>query len=167
MDYNPPGSLSMEFSRQEYCSGLPFPPPGDLPNPGIETVSLVSPVLQVDCLSLSHQGSLFFFWDSLYDCIGMLMSEAMLIFLHSFSVFIGKILYLFIFTFTNFFICYLRNAVKLFKCIVFRVLHFSCPNFTFLLLSVSLLRFSIFWIIFMVFSFNFLNTVSFFGMYLK
>ena len=28
--------LSMEFSRQEYCSGLPFPIPGDLPNPGIK-----------------------------------------------------------------------------------------------------------------------------------
>ena len=28
--------LSMEFSRQEYWSGLPFPSPGDLPNPGIE-----------------------------------------------------------------------------------------------------------------------------------
>ena len=31
--------LSMEFFRQEYWSGLPFPPPGDLPNPGIEPVS--------------------------------------------------------------------------------------------------------------------------------
>ena len=31
--------LSMEFSRQEYWSGLPFPPPGDLPNPGIELAS--------------------------------------------------------------------------------------------------------------------------------
>ena len=30
--------LSMEFSRQEYWSGLPFPPPDDLPNPGIEPV---------------------------------------------------------------------------------------------------------------------------------
>ena len=30
------GPLSMGFSRQEYCSGLPFPSPGDLPNPGIE-----------------------------------------------------------------------------------------------------------------------------------
>ena len=29
-------SLSMEFSRQEYWSGLPFPSPGDLPDPGIE-----------------------------------------------------------------------------------------------------------------------------------
>ena len=35
--------LSMGFSRQEYWSGLPCPPPGDLPNPGIK--SLVSPVL--------------------------------------------------------------------------------------------------------------------------
>ena len=37
----------MEFSRQGYCSGLPFPSPGDLPNPGIE---LGSPALQADAL---------------------------------------------------------------------------------------------------------------------
>ena len=37
--------LSMEFSRQEYWSGLPFPPPGALPNPGIEPASLMSPSL--------------------------------------------------------------------------------------------------------------------------
>ena len=37
--------LSMEFSRQEYWSGLPFPSPGDLPDPGIEVVSLTSPAL--------------------------------------------------------------------------------------------------------------------------
>ena len=37
--------LSMEFSRQEYWSGLPFPPPRDLPNPEIEPVSLASPAL--------------------------------------------------------------------------------------------------------------------------
>ena len=35
----------MEFSRQEYWSGWPFPPPGDLPDPGIESASLVSPAL--------------------------------------------------------------------------------------------------------------------------
>ena len=35
----------MGFSRQEYWSGLPCPPPGDLPNPGIEPVSLTSPAL--------------------------------------------------------------------------------------------------------------------------
>ena len=37
--------LSMEFSRQEYWSGLPCPPPGDLPDPGIEPKSLMSPAL--------------------------------------------------------------------------------------------------------------------------
>ena len=39
--------LSMEFPRQEYWSGLPFPSPGDLPDPGIEPSSLV---LQADSL---------------------------------------------------------------------------------------------------------------------
>ena len=39
--------LSMGFSRQEYWSGLPFPSPGDLPNPGIEPGS---PALQTDTL---------------------------------------------------------------------------------------------------------------------
>ena len=34
--------LSMGFSRQEYWSGLPCPPPGDLPDPGIEPMSLAS-----------------------------------------------------------------------------------------------------------------------------
>ena len=37
--------LSMGFSRQEYWSGLPCPPPGDLPDPGIEPTSPMSPVL--------------------------------------------------------------------------------------------------------------------------
>ena len=40
-------SQSMGFSRQEYWSGLPFPSPGDLPDPGIETRS---PALQADAL---------------------------------------------------------------------------------------------------------------------
>ena len=39
--------LFVEFSRQEYWSGLPFPPPGDLPDPGMEPGS---PVLQADAL---------------------------------------------------------------------------------------------------------------------
>ena len=42
--------LSMELPRQEYWSGLPFPSPGDLLDPGIK---LVSPALQGDCLTLS------------------------------------------------------------------------------------------------------------------
>ena len=37
--------LSMGLSRQEYWSGLSFPPPGGLPNPGIEPMSLTSPAL--------------------------------------------------------------------------------------------------------------------------
>ena len=37
--------LSMGFSRQDYWSGLPFPYPGDLPDPGIEPVSLTYPAL--------------------------------------------------------------------------------------------------------------------------
>ena len=45
--------LSMEFSRQEYWSGLPFPSPGDLPNPGIE---LKSPELQADSLPSEPPG---------------------------------------------------------------------------------------------------------------
>ena len=42
-----PAPLSVEFSRKEYWSGLPFPSPGDLPNPGMEPRS---PALQVDSL---------------------------------------------------------------------------------------------------------------------
>ena len=37
--------LSMGFSRQAYCNGLPFPSSGDLPGPGIKTASLSSPLL--------------------------------------------------------------------------------------------------------------------------
>ena len=47
--------LSVGSSRQESWSGLSFPPPGDLPNPGIEPAS---PALQEDSLPLSHQGNL-------------------------------------------------------------------------------------------------------------
>ena len=47
-------SLSMEVFRQEYLSGLPCPPPGGLPNPGIE---LASSEYQAASLLLSHWGS--------------------------------------------------------------------------------------------------------------
>ena len=47
----------MGFSRQGYCSGLLCPPPRDLPDTGMEPVSPVSPLLQVDSLPLSHLGS--------------------------------------------------------------------------------------------------------------
>ena len=45
--------LSMGFSRQEHWSGLPFPSPGDLPDPGIEHGS---PALQPDSLLTELQG---------------------------------------------------------------------------------------------------------------
>ena len=41
---------SMEFSRQEYCTGLPCPSPGDLTNPGLEPASLMSAVSQAGSL---------------------------------------------------------------------------------------------------------------------
>ena len=43
MDCSPTGSSVIGFSRQEYWSGLPCPPPGDLPNPGIKPTSPAAP----------------------------------------------------------------------------------------------------------------------------
>ena len=54
--------LSMGLPRQEYWSGLPFPPPGDLPNPGIKPRSRAapaSPALQVDSLPTEPPGKPF------------------------------------------------------------------------------------------------------------
>jgi len=45
VDYSPLGFLSMRFSRQYYWSGLSFPSPGNLPDPGLKPCSLVSPAL--------------------------------------------------------------------------------------------------------------------------
>ena len=49
--------LSIEFTQQEYWSGLPFPSPGDFPDVRMEPVSLSSPALQADSLSLCYLGS--------------------------------------------------------------------------------------------------------------
>ena len=65
--------LFMEFFRQEYWRGLPFPSPGDLPDPGIQPEC---PVLQADPLPPSHLGShyfsviqvVFFFFFNLFHC---------------------------------------------------------------------------------------------------
>ena len=69
--------LSMGFSRQEYWSGLPFPSPGDLPNPGIEPRSpalqadaspskpllqLSKPLIQFSIVGWSYVPSLLFTW---------------------------------------------------------------------------------------------------------
>ena len=57
--------LSMEFSRQEFWSGLPFPTLGDLPNPGIEPVSLVSPALAGGFFTTSTT------WEAHHQLMGM------------------------------------------------------------------------------------------------
>ena len=54
MDDGPPDSSDMEFSMHEYWSGLPFPPPGNLPDPGIKPGS---PALQADSLLSELPGS--------------------------------------------------------------------------------------------------------------
>ena len=74
--HQPP--LSMGFSRQEYWSGLPYPPPGDLPDPEIEPVSLMSPALAGRFFTTSisweaGQRHTFYFFKKLtfeymYDC---------------------------------------------------------------------------------------------------
>ena len=46
--------LSMGFSKQEYWSGLPFPPPGGPPDPGIKFTSPTAPGLQADSLLLNN-----------------------------------------------------------------------------------------------------------------
>ena len=53
MKHSPPGSCPWGYSRQEYWSGLPCPPSGDLPNPRIESRS---PAFQVDSLSSEPPG---------------------------------------------------------------------------------------------------------------
>ena len=62
--------LSMEFSRQEYWSGLPFPSPGDLPNPGIEPRS---PALQADALPSEPPGKLEHFWGGIWKLLSFLL----------------------------------------------------------------------------------------------
>ena len=59
----------MGFSRQEYWSRLPFPPPGDLPTPGIKPVSLASPALTGGSFTTEPPGKLL-----LSLCVGMVGS---------------------------------------------------------------------------------------------
>ena len=66
--------LSKGLSRQEYWSRLPFPPSGELPDPGIKPMSLVSPALQADSLLLSHQGNIVIKFSSVQwlSCVWLL-----------------------------------------------------------------------------------------------
>ena len=59
--------LSMGYPRQEYWIGLPCPPPGDLPDLGIRTMSPLAPALQADSLLLSRWGSPRKPWKDLFE----------------------------------------------------------------------------------------------------
>ena len=54
----PQAPLSIEFSRHEYWSGLPFPTPGDFPDPGIKPTSLVSSALAEAFFTTEPSGKL-------------------------------------------------------------------------------------------------------------
>ena len=63
-----PDPLAMGFSRQKYWSGLPFRPPGNLPNPGMEPTCLASPALAGRFLTTEPPGK-FYQYIYLYMCI--------------------------------------------------------------------------------------------------
>ena len=58
--------LSMGFSSQEYWSGLPCPPPWDLPDPGVQPTPPAAAALQEDALPLSHWGGPNFTYDIIF-----------------------------------------------------------------------------------------------------
>ena len=61
--------LCMEFFRQEYSSGLPFPPLGGLPDPGIKSLSFMSPELAARFITISATG------EALHYCIYINFSD--------------------------------------------------------------------------------------------
>ena len=60
----------MGLTRQEHWNGLPCPPPGDLPNPGIERVSFASPVLAGRCFTPGAT------WEALVSCLSLLSNDS-------------------------------------------------------------------------------------------
>ena len=58
--------LSMGFSRKEYWSGLPCPPPGDLSDPGIKPVSFMSPALAGRFFTTGTWGVCLYIWVLVY-----------------------------------------------------------------------------------------------------
>ena len=87
VDCSPPGSSVRGFSRQEYWSGLPRPPPGDFPSPGIELASPLSPALQEDSLPLSHQGSPSY----MHTCLLQLRSRYCILYLSVFPIVLSAV----------------------------------------------------------------------------
>ena len=68
--------LSMRFSRQEYWSGLPCPPPGDLPDPGIEPMSLMSPALAGGFFTTSAT------WEAPFTCFYYFMCKSICMYMY-------------------------------------------------------------------------------------
>ena len=62
----------MDFSRQGYWSGSPFPIPGDLPNPGIAPMSLASPALAGGSFTTARPGKPL--WDHYLSSLGLVSS---------------------------------------------------------------------------------------------
>ena len=112
----------MGFSRQKYGHGLPFPSPGDLPDPGMEPVSPVSPALQAESLSAEPSGSH-----------------------HTERVFFFLVMNFKIYSFSNFEI---RSAVlltvvaKLYIISPWLILHYNCKFLLFLFNSLYLFHIS-------------------------
>ena len=69
VDCSPPDS---SVQGQEYWSGLPYPPLGDLPDPGIKPVSLMSPALAGGFLALAPPGKLIYIYTYFYSFLGFL-----------------------------------------------------------------------------------------------
>ena len=70
MHCSPLCSSCMEFFRQEYWSGLPFPPPGDLPKPGIESTSPVFPYISLQFYIYIYSGGRQKIHKEKYDHLG-------------------------------------------------------------------------------------------------
>ena len=66
-DCSPPSSSVHGSFQQEYCSGLPFPTPGHLPDPGIEPTSLGSPALAGGLFTTEPPGKSDFFIEEHYN----------------------------------------------------------------------------------------------------
>ena len=75
MDYSPPDSPVHRFSKQEYWNGLPYPPPGDLPDPGIKPVSLMSPKLADEFFTTSTTWEAFIYFFPYFGHAAQLMKS--------------------------------------------------------------------------------------------
>ena len=87
--------LSMGFPRQEYWSGLPFPFPGDLPNPRIE---LASPALAGKFFTTEPPGNIFFhYWREAFDIgnmVNFIFLKSGIVFLDSRNKSLNKLFYM-------------------------------------------------------------------------